>query len=70
MQTRSATLAELKEWTRRRVREITAQESALVVRFKEGALSHAALKLELAKLSSAKSSVRQMYQYAEAGELI
>lgn len=70
MQTRSATLAELKEWTRRRVREITAQEAALVVRFKEGALSHAALTLEIAKLSSAKSSIRQMYQYAEAGELI
>ena len=70
MPTRSASLAELKEWTRRRVREITAQESALVVRFKGGTLSHAALTLELAKLSSAKSSIRQMYQYAESGELI
>ena len=70
MQTRSATLAELKEWTKRRVREITAQESTLVARFRGGTLSRAALTLELAKLSSAKSAIRRMYQYAESGELV
>lgn len=70
MATRPATLAELKQWTQRKVREISGQEASLMQRNREGRLDHPTLKLELAKLATAKSTVRQMYQYAEAGELI